>query len=382
VTLRIVHLGTKGLPARGGTERVVEALAVRQVRAGHEVTVYGSAAVAPTAVYRGVHVRTLPALPMKHLGPALLSVLAAGACAARRRYDVVHLHGTEHAFVLPALCFTYPVVMTSHGLLRSSLGSWSPLALAVVRSYERWSVRLPEVSTSVAAGQAEELTRRYDHRVAHIPNGVDCDERVDEAAAQGYLQSHSLEPKRFLMFAAGRVLPSKGCHLLLEAVRRIPEGLPVLVVGDLSKTPDYARQLARKAAGLRVVFAPPIEDKPTLLGVIRLAAAVVHPSMVEAMSMMLLETLSVGAICVASDIPENTAALPVGYPRFRAGDAVDLAAQLTGILSQQEEERLALANLGASWVREHFDWDDIVQRYEETYCEAIRTRRSAAKRPV
>jgi hypothetical protein len=54
---------------------------------------------------------------------------------------------------------------------------------------------------------------------------------------------------------------------------------------------------------------------------------------VEAMSMMLLEALAVGAVGVASDIPENTPILPPGYPTFAAGDAAALARQLAVVLA-------------------------------------------------
>jgi len=45
--MRIAHIGSKGVPSGGGTERVVEALASRQAAEDHRVTVYGSALVTP-----------------------------------------------------------------------------------------------------------------------------------------------------------------------------------------------------------------------------------------------------------------------------------------------------------------------------------------------
>lgn len=373
--LRIAHLGSKGVPSTGGTERVVEALSIRQARAGHEVTVYGRTGYAPSGRYKGVRVRALPVLPLKHLGPALLESLSALECAAVRRHDIIHLHGTENAFVLPLLCARYPVVMTSHGLMGTELGKWSSTATALVRSYERWSVRLPSASTSVSALHAEQLSERYGRRVVYVPNGVEMDEQVDEEAARRYLRSHSLEPRNYLFFASGRVLPSKGCHLLIEAVRRLPRPMPVLVVGDRSHIPQYDKALTDAAQGLPVVFGPHVDDKPTLLGLLRLALAFVYPTAAEGMSMMLLEAMSAGALCLASNIPQNIAVLPSDSPTFRAGDLDDLVRRLRAVIEWGDDRRLVVAAQGPAWVRKFYDWDRIAERYEELYVEALTSKR-------
>ena len=369
--LRIAHLGSKGVPSTGGTERVVEALAVRQARAGHVVTVYGRTGYAPSGPYKDVRVRVLPALPLKHLGPALVEALSALECSAVRRHDIIHLHGTENAFVLPLLRARYPVVMTSHGLMGAGLGKWSPAAAALVGSYERWSVRLPSVSTSVSALHAEQLSERHGRKVEYVPNGVETDEQVDEEAARRYLSSRSLNPSNYLLFASGRVLPSKGCHLLIEAARRLPRPMPVLVIGDRSHIPQYDKMLTDAARGLPVVFGSHVDDKPTLLGLLRLALAFVYPTATEGMSMMLLEAMSAGALCLASDIPQNTAVLPPDSPKFRAGDLEDLVAQLGAVIAWRERHRDAVAAEGRSRVRLSFDWDKIAECYERLYFDAL-----------
>ncbi len=373
--LRIAHLGSKGVPSTGGTERVVEALAVRQRRAGHAVTVYGLRTYAPSGTYKGVRVRAFPVLPVKHVGPVLVESLSALHCAAVRRYDIVHLHGTENAFVLPLLCARYPVVMTSHGLMRAELGKWSPTATALVKSYERWSVRLPPVSTSVSTLHAEQLSERHGCSVVYIPNGVELDERIDEEAARRYLRSISLEPRSYLLFAAGRVLPSKGCELLIEAVRRLPRALPLLVLGDRSQVPHYDEALNEAARNLPVIFAPHMDDKPTLLGLLKLASVFVYPTATEGMSMMLLEAMSSGALCLASDIPQNTAVLPADSPTFRAGDLDDLVQRLRAVIEWSEHCRQAVAAQGPTRARKFFDWDEIAKGYEELYMDALASKR-------
>ena len=62
--------------------------------------------------------------------------------------------------------------------------------------------------------------------------------------------------------------------------------------------------------------------------------------------MMLLESLAVGAVGVASDILENASILPAGYPTFRAGDAADLAAKLERVVAWDDAARESAAEQG------------------------------------
>ena len=326
-SLRIAHLGSKGIPSKGGTERVVEAVARRQAADGHQVTVYGSRLVCGSAYLDGVRVLALPALAHKYLGPVLLQLACAADVLWRGRYDVLHLHGAENAFVLPLLRLRYPVVTTNHGpaYLREK---WSRPARAAIRAVDGLSVRLASRATAVSIVQAEELSRRYGREVVAVPNGVEPDEAADEEAAARLLGELGLAPGSYLLFAAARVDPTKGCHTLIEALGRLEDPPPLLVVGDLHHAPGYEERLRTLAAGLPVTFVPRLDEKPQLLGLLRHARLFVFPSEVEAMSMMLLEAVCQRAPVVASDIPENTSILPPGFATFRAGDAAALAQAL------------------------------------------------------
>ena len=87
--------------------------------------------------------------------------------------------------------------------------------------------------------------------------------------------------------------------------------------------------------------------------------------------MMLLESLAVGAVGVASDIPENTSILPAGYPVFRAGDAADVAEKLGRVLAWDDVPREAATEQSREWVRTRYDWGRIAARYEELYRRAV-----------
>lgn len=372
--LHVAHVGSKGIPSRGGTERVVEAVATRHAL-HHDVTVYGSARVCISGMRQGVQVVALPTFTAKHSGPVILQLLAALHALTIRQYDVVHVHASENGFVVPLLRLRYPVITTNHGSAYR-LEKWGAVARCLIRANERLSVTWATIATAVAANQARALTGRYGRAVECIPNGVDEHDPVAIDEASDLLRIHGLERLGYVLFAAARVDPTKGCHTVLEAYRVMEAPPPLLVVGDLDHAPGYEERVRKLAEGLPVTFVPRLEDKAVLMGLLRLCRVFVFPSTIEAMSMMLLESLATGAVGIASDIQENVTVLPEGYPTFKAGDAADLGRQLQRVLELSDAEREAILRHGVEWVRARHDWDRIAVRYEGLYIRATRQSRA------
>ena len=283
-------------------------------------------------------VLALSTVAHKYAGPVLPQLAGAANALPRGDYDVAHVHGAGNGFVVPLLWLLYPVVTANRepAYLREK---WSGPAKAMIRAADGLSVRPATRATAVSVVQAAELSRRYGRQVVAIPNGVDLDEPVDEDGAELLLAGLGLRPGEYLLFAAARVDPTKGCYTLLEALARLPDPSPLLVVGDLFHAPGYTERLRPLARDLPVSFVPRLDAKPVVLGLLRGARVFVFPSEVEAMSMMLLESLCQETPTLASDIPENTSILPSGFPVFRAGSVDALAAGLTELLAADPDAR-------------------------------------------
>jgi glycosyltransferase involved in cell wall biosynthesis len=92
----------------------------------------------------------------------------------------------------------------------------------------------------------------------------------------------------------------------------------------------------------------------------------VFSSIVESMSIMLLEAASLGIPMICSDIPENKAVLGDHVTYFRSGDSGDLAEKIRWAM-ESPEELIDLALLAKKWTKDNFSWDLIASRYELLY---------------
>ena len=367
--MRIAYLGIKGLPARGGAERIVESLA-RRLKNRHTLTVYCSSHYTP-ADFKSADVRLirLPCLSGKFTQMTTLNIAAAFHSILRGDYDLIHLHNIEASFVLPILKTRFKTIATAHGRMTPG-NRWDRAATALLRAMEYPFAHWSDAATSVSSLHAQELGAQFHRAIRYIPNGIDIAPEIDDIAADAILQRYALPRGDFILFVSGRFIPLKGAHILLDAYTRLANASRLVFVGDHSDSSGYIASL-RARADARTIFIPFVEANPTLLGLMRASRLVVLPSLVEAMSMTLLEAASAGAPLVCSDIPANTAVLPTDRARFfRSGDANDLAEKLCWALNHPDEMRV-IGLRGQTWVREHFTWDTIAEQYESLYNEIV-----------
>ena len=362
---QIAYIGIKGLPSKAGADRVVEAIASRIDHGKFETYVYCSAKLVPAGTeIAGIRLLRIRTLPGKHLRATSLFLFSALHALIFGRYDLIHLHNVEASFVLPILRLRYKVISTSHGPAQKR-EKWSGPAKKLIEWMELPYMRLSNVVTSVSQPLAREYEQRYRRAVHFVPNGVDSAEDVDTGTARTLLAEIGVQPHNFVLFAAGRIMASKGCHLFLEAALETDGETRFVVVGDASAVPSYDKQL-QALADDRVRFVPFIPEKATLMGLLRLCRVFVFPSTVEAMSMMLLEAASLETPVVCSDIPENVSVLPDQAVYFESGNSADLANRLRWAL-EHPAEMSALAQQAGDWVNQHHAWDTIVHQYELLY---------------
>ena len=368
--MNIAVLGSKSLPAFAGADRVAENI-VRHLPAddGNRYHVYVVRTPAQPRAFDyapNVRVVPIPALQGKHSKATTYFFLSALHCALCLRPDLVHAHDSAFgpfAWILRGLRPRMPILGTFHGNPYDR-AKWSRFAKAFLRFSENAFVRGCHALTTVARVKVAEVQARSKTPIEFIPNGVEPNPAVP---ATGLAERHGLAPGQYLMFAAGRMDPTKGLHHLLDAVDALQLDAPLLVVGGFEgHNQDYSEKLlARCRANPRLVLIPRLLTQPELFELVAGAKLFVFPSEIEAMSMMLLEVISCGVPVLASDIAENVEVVGADYPwLFRNADAVHLAAQLARFLESGPGPEIAA--LRERCARD-FNWTAIAARYLALY---------------
>ena len=368
--MKIAVLGSKSLPAFAGADRVAENI-VQHLPAddGNRYHVYVVRTPAQPRAFDfapNIRVVPIPALNGKHSKATTFFSLSALHCALVLRPDLAHAHDSAFgpfAWILRVLRPGLPILGTFHGNPYER-AKWSRFAKAFLRFSEAAFVRGCHALTTVARAKVAEVQARVKTPIEFIPNGVDPAPAIPQTLLA---EKYGLVPGHYLMFAAGRMDPTKGLHHLLDAYDRLRPELPLLVVGGFEgHNREYSDQLlARCRATEHVVLLPKLLTQPELFELVAGAKLFVFPSEIEAMSMMLLEVVSCGVPVLASDIAENVEVVGADYPwLFRNADAADLADKLARFLKTGPGPEIAAVRERCA---REFNWTAIAARYLALY---------------
>jgi glycosyltransferase involved in cell wall biosynthesis len=365
--MRIAYLGTKGLPSKSGTERVIEAIVTR-LTSKHDMTIYCDADYTPPETkYEGVRLIRVSTFKGRHLKPISLGIISALHALLFGHYDVVHMNGVENCFTLPFLKLRYRVISTSHSAPgRIPVFKWSKRERFLMQIAEYPFLYFSDCPTAVSIKDTEYFYDRYKKKVTYIPNGVDCDIKVNREAALQFIENRGVTPKAFVLFIAGRIVELKGCHLLLQAMKQLNNNISVVIIGDMEQDVAYSQKLRGLAVNRQVIFIHPISDRALLFGILSLCKLFIFPSTAEGMSMILLEAASLGVPMVCSDIPENKVVLGDWVTYFRSGDKDDLAHKIDWAIKNSNELNHLAQELKIN-IKENYSWDSIASRYEALY---------------
>ncbi len=378
--VRVAMIGQKGYPpVHGGIERHVAELAARLPAHGFGVDIYSRphySALDGESGLPGVAVRRVGSIPTKHLD-AISHTLACTLDVLRRPAPIVHYHALGPGLLagVPRWLGRRRTVVTVHGL-DWQREKWGPVARAVLRLGEAASAALPDRTIVVSRALAEHYRLAHRREARYIPNGIEmppppvADRAVADSAAADRRRRRGITAP-YALFVA-RLVPEKGCHLLLEAWRRLPEPVraahQLVVAGDAGFTDGYAERL-RGGAPPEAVFTGYVHGQE-LADLYEGAAVMVLPSTLEGLSITLLEAMAHGRCCLVSDIPPNVEAGGGCVTTFRSGDAQDLARELAALLADGAR-RERLGDQARQHVRGAYDWDRVAAETAAVYRELL-----------
>jgi glycosyltransferase involved in cell wall biosynthesis len=297
----------------------------------------------------------------------------------RNRIDIVHAYNFYgNVFAVPPARLVAPVVI-------ASVRDRAPYLTPMQKRVQRWACQFADcILVNADAVRDWLIGEGYsESKIAVIRNGVDLTRFTSPADPARIRRELALPVDAPLVVVVSRLTQQKGLEQLLAATALLRERHPdarVLIVGetaphDTAYLGELQRLAERHRVTDRVVFTGLRSDIPALLAA---ADVAVMPSLNEALSNVLLESMAAGAPTVATRVGGTPEALvdgttglliPPGEPRAIA-DAV----------SRLLTDRVLADRLGRDardFIREHFSVERMVSATETLYLELLARKQPA-----
>ena len=223
-------------------------------------------------------------------------------------------------------------------------------------------------------------------KIVVIRNGVDLSRFSRPPQPEKLRHELGLPADTPLVAVVSRLTRLKGLEDFLEAVARISPRFPkarFLVVGETNPQHrpylDELKNLAeRLGVGDRVIFTGLRSDVPELMASVNVS---VMPSLNEALSNVLLESMAAGAPVVATRVGGTPEALTDGRTGLlvEPADPAALAASITRLL---EDGQMAarLGRAARETIADRFSVDRMVKTTEEVYLDLLERRSRSIRR--
>lgn len=353
---------------------------------GHEVDVYttnGSSdgrELPRSCTVQGLRVRRFGALvslgQFGKVWPGFLPSLVSG------RYDVIHSHVYRHPHTdmanVASKISGSTSVLTSHSPFHPAEVRGAP-ARVLVPLYDtliaRVSLRSFDRIISLTRAEAETLSTLSGggRRISVVPHGVE-DAHFARVDSGRFLSAYSLSGGEFVLYL-GRIDPTKGLHLLVEAFSGVAQAFPnvaLVLAGPCqgARGAAYAAELRRQASRLgverRVVFTSHLSEEDKLAAY-ESCSVFVLPSLYEPFGIALLEAAAHGKPLIASRTDGPASIISEGETGFLfpPGDAKELA-RLLGVLLSDQGLRRALGEKARKFASSR-RWDRVAEETLEAY---------------
>lgn len=366
--LRIAMIGHKRIPSReGGVEIVVEELATRMAERGNYVTVYNRRghhisgkkhdeviACKKLTMYKGVKIVRVVTINIKGLA-AVTSSFFGTVRALFKHYDVIHYHaeGPCMMLILPH-SFGIHTVATIHGL-DWQRGKWGGVASKIIKLGEKVAAKYADEIIVLSKNMQKYFLDEYGRQTTHITNGIN---KPEKRIASLINSLWGLEKDSYIL-SLGRIVPEKGLNYLIDAFVKLQTDKKLVIAGGSSDSSRYMNELKQKTSGdSRIIFTGFVQGR-ALEELYSNAYIYVLPSDLEGMPISLLEAMSYGNCCVASDIPECTEVVENCAVIFKRGDAADLQEKLTALLKDPDVVQTYKRDV-TEFVCRKYNWDAIV----------------------
>ncbi len=366
--LKIAVTGTRGFPGvQGGIENHCEQLYTKLSAKGCDVTVFTRKpySIPEMHEYRGVALLALDTPKNKFL-EAFVHTFKSVLIARTLHPDILHIHAVGPSLFVPvARILGMRVVVTHHGP-DYKRKKWPWPAKMFLRICEMFGMKFANGIISIAKNIAEDVKAKYGRDSTVIPNGVEI---PAPAEGENSLNKYQLLKHKYIL-VVGRFVPEKGYDDLIDAFNTVRiKQWKLVIVGDADHEDKYSSRLKAKAAGNSdIVLTGFLAGKP-LHELYSYAGLFVLPSYYEGLPIVLLEAMSYGLSCIASDIPANKNVELSQDRFFKVGDLQSLELKIIEFIDKSwtDSDKEKQLNL----IREKYNWTKIAENTMRVYKEVI-----------
>ena len=374
--MKIAHISMFYLPTFGGVEQMIQELAERQAKDGHEVHVFCcdsdkySRIKIKEETINGVKVHRYPywlRLSLStHIWPSLLWKLP------KYELDILHSHVSGHLYVLiTGIVSRMKRIKHIHTTHCPWTDAFRPKILKPFLFindliFNNLSFSLIDKIVSITPWEHEILQKWVKkEKIVTIPNGLDPI-LFKKVSPNNFKENYGIKGKIILFF--GRLNPTKGPEVLAKAGKEIVKSrkdLSVVFVGPDEGKLQEVKEIIKDSPQMHYI--PPIKEKEKIAEMYQSASVYVLPSYREGLPLTLFEAMACGLPIVASpvngipfEMENNVNGYFVDY-----GDVEGLKEKILKVIDDPLiHKKFSANNKNKS---KGYTWDIISRRYLEVY---------------
>lgn len=358
-------------PKCGGIGYYVYNLSKNLIKRGHEITVFtrgnwNSKYISTN--FEDINVYKVRYFPIHPFSMQLHGIFLNKSLKMHLNcYDFVHIHNPT----VPMPKVSCPVIVTQHGLLLNDIENTKMININALFSkmLKKWFVyneikalKSSKIITTVSNSCAAEIKSAYKigRYINVVKNGVDTDYFIPkkEQTKEGYI------------LYTGRLHSRKGLLDLIDCAKHIAKknhSIKFVITGEGPLKDTLISRI--KKYGLRDnVELTGYVDRDQLLNYYQNASIYILPSYYEGLPTSLLEAMSCGIACVATNVPGNSELIIDGKNGFLtpSNDPIALAGKIQELLDC-EHNRKIMGSDARKYIVENYDWKIIAANLERIY---------------
>ncbi len=366
--IKIAVVGTRGFPkVQGGIETHCEKLYTHLSKNGCDITVFTRKPYVSSDILTFNGVSLIPVrCPRSKFLEAIVHTFKSVLMARKIKPDILHMHAVGPSLFAPlARVFGMKVVVTNHGP-DYKREKWPLPAKVFLRFCERMGTKFANKVIAISANISDDIKQKYGREVVTIPNGIEMPVHLE---THNTLKKYGLQKRKYIL-AVGRFVPEKGFDDLMDAFQQANklaslQADKLVIVGRADHEDKYSRGLKEKARNNKnIILTGFLTGKP-LQELYSHAGLFVLPSYYEGLPIVLLEAMSYGLSCIASDIPANRNVGLDDDRFFKPGDVNAIAAKIEEFINKpfKEEERERQIYM----ITEQYNWGKIAEETLKVY---------------